>query len=73
MIGELPMTRILTAADVAALLTIDDCIAAVESVFRRFGEGAIAPPSSLGVHVEGGGFHVKAAAVDRVFAAKLNA
>jgi ornithine cyclodeaminase/alanine dehydrogenase-like protein (mu-crystallin family) len=66
------MTRILTAADVAALLTIDDCIAAVESAFRDFGEGRIAPPQTLGVHGERGTFHVKAAAAD-VFAAKINA
>jgi len=67
------MTLIFTKDDVHQLLSIDDCIAAVESVFRRFGEGSIAPPSSLGVHVDGGGFHIKAAAVDRMFAAKLNA
>src|SRR5438105_5574346 len=66
------MTRILTAADVAALLTIDDCIAAVETAFRDFGEGRIAPPQTLGVHGERGTFHVKAAAAD-VFAAKINA
>jgi alanine dehydrogenase len=67
------MTRILTHDDVRRLLTIDDCIEAVETVFRRFGEGSIAPPSSLGIHVDGGGFHVKAAVVDRTFAAKINA
>jgi alanine dehydrogenase len=72
MIGGLPMTRILTAADVAALLTIDDCIAAVESAFRDFGKGRIAPSQTLGVHAECGTFHVKAAAAD-VFAAKINA
>jgi ornithine cyclodeaminase/alanine dehydrogenase-like protein (mu-crystallin family) len=66
------LTRILTAADVAALLTIDDCIAAVEKAFRDFGEGRIAPPQTLGVHSERGTFHVKAAAAD-VFAAKINA
>jgi len=66
------MTRILTASDVAALLTIDDCIAAVETAFRDFGEGRIAPPQTLGVHGEHGTFHVKAAAAD-VFAAKINA
>jgi ornithine cyclodeaminase/alanine dehydrogenase-like protein (mu-crystallin family) len=66
------MTRILTAADVAALLTIDDCIAAVETAFRDFGEGRIAPPQTLGVHGERGTFHVKATAAD-VFAAKINA
>jgi ornithine cyclodeaminase/alanine dehydrogenase-like protein (mu-crystallin family) len=66
------MTRILTAADVAALLTIDDCIAAVETAFRDFGEDRIAPPQTLGVHAANGTFHVKAAAAD-VFAAKINA
>ncbi|HXH40431.1 MAG TPA: ornithine cyclodeaminase family protein [Thermoanaerobaculia bacterium] len=66
------MTRILTQADVAALLTIDDCIAAVETVFRDYGEGRIAPPQSLGVHAPDGTFHVKAAVAD-VFAAKINA
>ncbi|MEA2414685.1 MAG: hypothetical protein QOI58_1342 [Thermoanaerobaculia bacterium] len=66
------MTRILTASDIAALLTIDDCIAAVETAFRDFGEGRIAPPQTLGVHGERGTFHVKAAAAD-IFAAKINA
>jgi len=67
------MTRIFTRRDVRDLLSIDDCIAAVESVFRAFGEGAVAPPGSLGIHVDGGGFHIKAAAVGRTFAAKINA
>jgi alanine dehydrogenase len=66
------MTRILTATDIAALLSIDDCIAAVETVFRDYGEGRIAPPQSLGVHASDGTFHVKAAVAD-VFAAKINA
>jgi ornithine cyclodeaminase/alanine dehydrogenase-like protein (mu-crystallin family) len=66
------MTRILTQTDVAALLTIDDCIAAVQSVFRDYGEGRIAPPQSLGVHATNGTFHIKAAVAD-VFAAKINA
>ncbi|MGH9419743.1 MAG: ornithine cyclodeaminase family protein, partial [Thermoanaerobaculia bacterium] len=66
------MTRILTQSDVAALLTIDDCIAAVENVFRDFGEGRIDSPQSLGVHAPNGTYHVKAAATD-VFVAKINA
>ena len=66
------MTRILTQSDVATLLTMDDCIAAVETVFRDYGEGRIAPPQSLGIHAPNGTFHVKAAAAD-VFAAKINA
>jgi len=61
---------------VAELLTHDACIEAVEKAFRLLGEGKVAPPETLGVHVEGGGFHVKAgaAAVDgNWFAAKINA
>lgn len=66
------MTRILTAGDVAAVLSLDDCIAAVEEAFRAYGEGRIPPPRSLGVHSEHGTYHVKAA-LGPVFAAKLNA
>jgi alanine dehydrogenase len=66
------MTRILTRDDVASLLTPDDCLHAVEDVFRAYGEGRVAPPQSLGVHVDGGTYHVKAAVAD-VFAAKVNA
>jgi ornithine cyclodeaminase/alanine dehydrogenase-like protein (mu-crystallin family) len=66
------MTRVLTAADVAAVLTLDDCIAAVEAIFRGYGEGRVPPPQSLGVHAERGTFHVKAGIAD-VFAAKINA
>ena len=66
------MTRILTRDDVAAVLSLDDCIAAVEDAFRAYGEGRTTPPQSLGVHAEHGTFHIKAALAD-VFAAKLNA
>jgi alanine dehydrogenase len=54
------------------MLTIDDCIAAVERVFRDLGEGRIAPPKSLGIHAEHGTFHIKAA-IGEVFVAKINA
>jgi alanine dehydrogenase len=58
------MTRLLTGADVRRVLSIDDCIAAVEDAFRR-GEGTA---TSLTL----GGFHVKAAIDGRLFAAKVN-
>ncbi|HEY7698603.1 MAG TPA: ornithine cyclodeaminase family protein [Vicinamibacteria bacterium] len=61
---------------VAELLPLDSAIEAVERAFRLLGEGRAAPPSTLGVHVPEGGFHVKAgaAALDRSwFAAKINA
>ena len=66
------MTRLLTRNDVAEVLTLDDCITAVEDVFRAYGEKRIAPPDSLGVHVESGTFHIKTAVTD-LFAAKINA
>ncbi|MFL6248371.1 MAG: ornithine cyclodeaminase family protein [Thermoanaerobaculia bacterium] len=59
---------ILSAADVRRLLTIEDCIAAVEEAFRAPRIG----PASLSLHVEGGAFHVKAAAQRNALAVKVN-
>jgi len=58
-----PETLVLTRADVARLLTLDDCIGAVESAFRAHGEDRAPAPGVLGFHFPdaGGGFHVKAA------------
>jgi ornithine cyclodeaminase/alanine dehydrogenase-like protein (mu-crystallin family) len=53
-----------------------DCIDAVEKAFRLHAEGKMAPPGILGMHVEGGGFHIKAATMPGArsfFAAKTNA
>ena len=55
------MTLVLTRADVARLLTLDDCIEAVERAFRAHGEGRAPAPGVLGFHVAEGGFHTKAA------------
>ena len=71
-----PQTLLLTRSDVARLLTLDDCIAAVEQAFRLHGERKAPSPGVLGVHAEGGGLHIKAGLLhlDRsYFAAKLNA
>ena len=38
-----------------------DCIAAVEAAFVSHAQGQTLGPAVLGVHVDGGGFHVKAA------------
>jgi alanine dehydrogenase len=65
-------TLLLTRRDVAELLGLDECIAAVEAAFRRRGEGKVAPAGILGFPAEGGGFHIKAAALDPYFAAKIN-
>ena len=67
---------ILSRSDVLALLSVSDCIEAVEAAFRRHAEGRTLGPGVLGVPASGGGFHIKAAgfAGDRsVFAAKINA
>ena len=73
-------TLLLTRDDVTRLLTVPDCIEAVEQAFRRHANAETIAPGLLGAHVEGGGFHVKTAgmlgmyaAESRVFAAKVNA
>jgi alanine dehydrogenase len=66
------MTRILTRADVAAVLPLVDCIPAVEQAFHDYAVGLLAKPESLGMRAEHGTFHVKAARAD-IFAAKINA
>ncbi len=70
------MTLLLTRGDVAALLTLEECVAAVEHAFALQAEGKALGPGVLGLHVPGGGFHVKAAGLPlgRFYvAAKLNA
>jgi len=71
-----PTTLLLTRRDVADLLSLDECIAAVERAFLLHSEGRALGPGVLGVHVPGGGFHIKAAALPlgrAYFAAKTNA
>jgi alanine dehydrogenase len=70
------MTLVLTRGDVAALLTLDECIAAVEQAFALQGADRALGPGILGLHVPDGGFHVKAAGLPlaRLYVAvKLNA
>ena len=69
-------TLLLTRREVAALLTIEECIAAVEGVFKLQGEGRTQPPGVLGIHARDGGFHLKAGLLDLAktyFVAKANA
>jgi ornithine cyclodeaminase/alanine dehydrogenase-like protein (mu-crystallin family) len=79
-LGESTPARIISRADVRQLIDLAQCIDAVEDAFRRHALGASIPPAVLGVHVDGGGFHVKTAGMlgDRgharsLFAAKINA
>jgi alanine dehydrogenase len=67
---------VLSRSDVLALLTVPDCIQAVEAAFRCHAERRTLGPGVLGVPASDGGFHIKAAGLtgDRsVFAAKINA
>lgn len=66
------MTLLLTRRDVADLLTIDDCISAVENAFRLLGRGEVPRPAIAGLHGHGGAFHIKAAIAGDRFAAKMN-
>jgi alanine dehydrogenase len=66
-------TVLLGRSDVERLLTPEACIAAVEDAFRRHALGETSPPGILGMHAGAGGFHIKTAALDGAFAAKLNA
>ena len=69
-------TLLLRREDVAALLTMEECIAAVECAFRLHGEQRVAPPGMLGLHGENGAFHIKAGFLNlsqNYFAAKVNA
>jgi len=66
---------LLTSRDIQSLLTLDECIAAVERAFRLYGEGKAVPPGVLSMHTRDGGFHVKAGLLDldrSYFAAKVN-
>jgi len=69
-------TLLLTGCDVAALLSIEECMTAVEHGFKLYGEGKTQPPGILGVHARSGGFHIKAGLLElnrSYFAAKVNA
>ena len=68
--------RILSRADVLELLTLRECIAAVEDAFRSHAEGRTFGPGVLGVPTVDGGFHIKAAGLAgerSYFAATTNA
>ena len=53
-------TLLLDRAALEPLLTLDECITAVEAAFRAHGEGAVAPPGLLHVDAPKGEFHIKA-------------
>jgi len=66
---------LLAPQEIRELLTIDECIVAVEQAFRLLGEGKTAPPAVLSMHTPTGGFHIKAGLLHlgrSYFAAKVN-
>jgi alanine dehydrogenase len=68
-------TLLLTRRDVAALLDLDECIAAVEQAFKSHAEGRSLPPGVLRIPGRDGGFHIKTAGLELsrpYFAAKVN-
>ena len=69
-------TLLLTRKDVAELLSLEECINAVEEAFTLYAQGHMQPPKILGLHNQKGGFHIKAGLLEKgasFFAAKMNA
>jgi alanine dehydrogenase len=69
-------TLLLKRHDVAQLLSIEECIAAVEHAFKLYAAGEAPTPGILGIHTQDGGFHIKAGILNlgrNYFVAKTNA
>ena len=47
---------LLTSPEIRSLLTLDECIGAVEHAFRLHGEGKAVPPAVLSMHTQAAGF-----------------
>ena len=75
-VAEQTETLLLKRRDVIELLTIEECIAAVEQAFKLYAQGKTTAPKVMGLHAENGGFHIKAGllGLERTyFVAKVNA
>jgi len=73
---ESNFTLLLTKQEVDHLLTLSECVDAVEEAFRLHGQGKAPAPGVLGLHAAAGGFHIKAGFLNlrrNYFAAKTNA
>lgn len=69
-------TILISREDVQRLLTLEECIPAVEHAFRLRAEGKVQAPGILGIHATEGGFHIKAGILKlgrEYFVAKANA
>ena len=60
---ETPQTLILARADIAALMTIEDHLAAAEEAFAATADGRADVPAPLSLHGEGGVLHAKGATI----------
>ncbi|MBZ5551260.1 MAG: ornithine cyclodeaminase family protein [Acidobacteriia bacterium] len=69
-------TVLLSRQETADLLSLEECIAAVERAFKWHGEGRARPPGILSVPSGEGAFHIKAGLLEisgkKYFAAKTN-
>jgi alanine dehydrogenase len=73
---ELTQTLLLSRNDVSKLLTLEECMSAVENAFKLHSEGKTHTPKVLGLPAQNGGFHIKAGMLGsnrKYFAAKVNA
>jgi alanine dehydrogenase len=69
-------TILLTRSEVAKLISLEECIDAVESAFELFATGKTQAPGILGIHSQAGGFHTKAGIMNlnkNYFVSKTNA
>ena len=68
-------TLLLTRNNVSDLLSIEECMPAVENAFKLYAEGKTLAPKILGLHTQDGGFHIKAGIMQfekNYFVAKIN-
>lgn len=68
-------TVLLNSYNVIDLLSLADCMSAVEGAFKLYGEGKALPPKVLGIHTDNGGFHIKAGVLNlnrNYFVVKIN-
>lgn len=69
-------TLLLKRDEISALLTIGECMEAVEQAFKLYAEGKATTPGVLGIPARDGGFHIKAGMLElgrTYFACKTNA
>src|SRR4051812_18304397 len=69
-------TLLINRNEVKKNLSMEDCIDAVEKVFKLRALGQISPPGILGIDASEGGFHIKAGLLNlqrSYFVAKVNA